>query len=160
MRVKGGGTAGVLNRRAREGGERERGPITQHRRSDYTRPWITQGHGPSTQRTRVDNDTGRNKQRICTYECKQIAEQGITTHDGARIRCERTGRRTDADTCSLGRTKGSRSEMLQDALGAFYETARASSKPAQGKLRSRKESKNRERSSEIGSAALRPPYAR
>ena len=50
--------------------------------------------------------------------------------------------------------------MLQDALGAFYETARASSKPAQGKLRSRKESKNRERSSEIGSAALRPPYAR
>ena len=34
--------------------------------------------------------------------------------------------------------------MLQDALGAFYETARASSKPAQGKLGSRKESKNRE----------------
>ena len=40
---------------------------------------------------------------------------------GARIRYERTGRRTDADACSLGRTKGSRSEMLQDALGAFHE---------------------------------------
>ena len=63
--------------------EKERG------RSDYTEPRIrlrriTQGHGPSTQRTRMDNDTGRNKQRICTYECKQIAEQGITTRDGAR----------------------------------------------------------------------------
>ena len=60
--LKGGGTTGVLYRRARVGGERDREPITQNRRSDYARPWITQGHGPSTQRTRMDNDTSRNKQ--------------------------------------------------------------------------------------------------
>ena len=118
MRVKGGGTAGVLNRRAREGGERERGPITQHRRADYARPWISQGHGPSTQGTRMDNDTGRNKQRICTYECKRIADQGITTHGGAQNRYERTGRRTDADLCALRRTEqGNRSEVLPDVHG-------------------------------------------
>ena len=46
--------------------------------------------------------------------------------------------------------------MLQDALGAFLETARASSKPAQVS----DGAENRERSFEIGSAALRPLHAR
>ena len=74
---------------------------------------------------------------------------------------ERTGRRTDADTCSLRRTEqGYRSELLQDALGAFLETARASSKPAQVSDGARnRERTRRERSSEIGSAALRPLHA-
>ena len=36
---------------------------------------------------------------------KQINEQEVTARDGARIRYERTGRRTDADLCSLRRTE-------------------------------------------------------
>ena len=54
-------------------------------------------------------------------------------------------------------------EQVGGAAGrtrTILETARASSKPCNGKLWRRKESKNRERSSEIGSAALRPLYAR
>ena len=63
---------------------------------------------------------------------KQINEQEVTARDGARIRYERTGRRTDADLCSLRRREQeNRLEVLQVALGAFLKTARASSKPAQ-----------------------------
>ena len=47
-----------------------------------------------------------------------IVEQGVTTHDGARIRYERTGRRTDADLCSLRRREQeNRLEVLPDVHG-------------------------------------------
>ena len=49
--VKGGGTTGVLDRRASEGVERQR--------TGYARPRITQGHGPTTQNTRIGDNTGR-----------------------------------------------------------------------------------------------------
>ena len=51
---------------------------------------------------------------------KAIAKMAntTTTPDGAQVGCNRTGRRTDADACSLRRTKGgSRSEVLPEALG-------------------------------------------
>ena len=49
---------------------------------------------------------------------KQINEQEVTARDGARIRYERTGRRTDADLCSLRRTEQeNRSEVLPDVHG-------------------------------------------
>ena len=60
----------------------------------------------------------------------------------------------------VARKGENRSEVLQDALGAFLETARASSKPCNRSYGAETESKNRERSSEIGSAALRPLHAR
>ena len=47
-------------------------------------------------------------------------DQDATTHDGHGLdtREQRTGRRTDADACSLRHTqKGSRAEVLSDALG-------------------------------------------
>ena len=37
---------------------------------------------------------------------EQITDQEATTRDGAQVRCKRTGRRTDADACSLRRAKG------------------------------------------------------
>ena len=76
---------------------------------------------------------------------------------------QRTGRRTDADLCSLRRTK---QEQVGGAAGrtrTILETARASSKPCNGSdgaETDREQRKNRERSSEIGSAALRPLHAR
>ena len=58
-------------------------------------------------------------------------DQGATTHDGHGLDTseQRTGRRTDADVCSLRRTK---EEQVGGAAGrtrAFLVTARASSKP-------------------------------
>ena len=105
----------------------------------------------------------RTQQTNIYLRMQAITEQGVTTHDGARIRYERTGRRTDADLCSLRRRE--QRKQVGGAAGrtrTVLETARASSKPCNGKRWSRKqrESKNRERSSEIGSAALRPLHAR
>ena len=71
--------------------EREGDPITQNRRSDYARLRITQGLGPSTQRTRTENNTDRHNQRICTYERKKITEQDITTHGGHGIATSEQG---------------------------------------------------------------------
>ena len=56
--------------------------------------------------------------------------------------------------------KGSRSEVLQDALGAFLETARASSKPAQESYGAESRGRTGREASGIGSAALRPLCAR
>ena len=43
-----------MNQRASKGGDREG--------TDYAGPRITQRHGPTTQRTLIDADTGRHKQ--------------------------------------------------------------------------------------------------
>ena len=76
-----------MDRRARE-----------RRRSDYTEPKIRlrttedhTGHGPSTQRTRTENDTDRHNQRICSYGRKKITEQDITTHGGHGIATSEQG---------------------------------------------------------------------
>ena len=76
---------------------------------------------------------------------------------------QRTGRRTDADLCSLRRTK---QEQVGGAVGrarASLVTARASPNPAQ-KAMEQKQRENRERTEreafEISSAALRPLHAR
>ena len=76
-----------------------------------------------------------------------------------------TNRQTNraADRCRSLFASTRKEEQVGGAAGrtrTILETARASSKPCNGKLWRRKESKNRERSSEIGSAALRPLYAR
>ena len=61
---KRGGTTGVLNQRASEDGEK--GEKQLHPTGD------TQGHGPSTQRTRIDTDTeGCKGINICINEAKQ-----------------------------------------------------------------------------------------
>ena len=86
-------------------------------------------------------------------------DQGATTHDGHGLDAseQRTGRRTDADAYSLRHTqKGSRSEVLPDALGRSSKQREPPRNPAQESYGAR----NRERSSEIGSAALRPLHAR
>ena len=93
---------------------------------------------------------------------KQINEQEVTARDGARIRYERTGRRTDADLCSLRRTEQeSRSEVLPDVHGRSSKQREPPRNPATEAMEQKqRENKNRERSSEIGSAALRPLHAR
>ena len=147
MRVKTRRDRGGLEPKSKRGRrKRERAPITQNRRSDYARPWITQGHGPTTQSAQKDNNTDRRDKQMYTYIYEQPSNQSITTRDGARNRYERTGRRTGADARSLRRTKGeNRSEVLQDALGAFLETARASSEPAQEAMEQKTESEQEER---------------
>ena len=90
-------------------------------------------------------------------------DQGATTHDGHGLDTneQRTGRRTDADACSLRRTK--RGKQVGGAAGrarAFLETARASSKPAQGSYGAERGGRTEREASEIGSAARRPLYAR
>ena len=80
-------------------------------------------------------------------------DQGATTHDGHGLDAseQRTGRRTDADACSLRHTqKGSRAEVLPGALGRSSKQREPPRNPAQESYGAR----NRERSSEIGSAAL------
>ena len=86
MRVKTRRDRGGLEPKSKRGRRKgERDPITQSRRPDYARPWIAQGHGPTTQRMRID-DTGGHNKRVYTYECRLITDQSITTRDGARIR--------------------------------------------------------------------------
>ena len=78
-----------------------------------------------------------------------MSDQDDTTRDGHRIDAgeQRTGRRTDADACSLRPTqKGNRAEVLPDALGRSSKTARASSKPCTEKLWSKKQREKRPKS--------------
>ena len=97
-------------------------------------------------RERKQTPTQVNADKEYIYINKRISDQDATTRDGAQARYKRTSRRTDADACSLRRTKG---EQVGGAAGrtrAFLETARASSKTCTGKLWSRKGRENRERS--------------
>ena len=74
---------------------------------------------------------------------------------------EQGGEQMPTPVCLDAQKRENRPEVLQVALGAFLKTARASSKPAQ--VRDGAENRERtrgERSSEIGSAALRPLHAR
>ena len=48
---------------------------------------------------------------------EQISDQEATTRDGAQDGYNRTGRRTDADACSLRRTEGEQVGGLPEALG-------------------------------------------
>ena len=73
----------------------------------------------------MDNDTERNKQRICTYECKQLAEQGITTRDGARnnheeqrlTNSEQGGGQMPISVRFDAQNQENRSEVLPDVHG-------------------------------------------
>ena len=116
----------------------------------------TQGHGPSTQRTRIDADTGKCKQWIYIYIWERMSDQDATTRDGAQVRYKRTGRRTDADACSLRRTKGSRSEVLPEALGRSSKQREPPRKPAQEKLWSKRGGRTEREASRISPTALRP----
>ena len=140
-----------MNRRASEVGEK-REPITQDR--GLHRDTALQ------HRERKQTPTQVNADKEYIYINKRISDQDATTRDGAQARYKRTSRRTDADACSLRRTKGEQVGGAAGSTRAFLETARASSKTCTGKLWSRKGRENRERSSEIGSAALRPLNAR
>ena len=123
-----------MNRRAREGGEREReirwlsteDPITQ----DHT------GTRPLQHREREqENDTDRHNQRVCTYERKRITEKDITTHGGHGIdnnENEQGGEQMPIPVCLDVQKQENRPEVLQVALGAFLETARSSSKTCTG----------------------------
>ena len=94
---------------------------------------------------------------------KKLTEQDVTTHGGARNRYQRkrTGRRTDAEPCMTRRTeKGSRSEVLQDALGAFHEQREPPQNPATEAMEQKMQRTNKREKPEIGSAALRPLSAR
>ena len=82
-------------------------------------------------------------------------DQDATTHDGHGLDTseQRTGRRTDADACSLRHTqKESRSEVLPDALGRSSKQREPPRNPAQKAM----EQKTEREASGIRSAALRP----
>ena len=78
--------------------------------------------------------------------CDQISNQDATTRDGAHDGYNQTGRRTDADACSLRRTKGEQVGGAAGSTRAFLETARASSKTCTGKsYGANKEGKQKEK---------------
>ena len=84
-------------------------------------------------------------------------DQDATTHDGHGLDTseQRTGRRTDADACSLRHTqKGSRAEVLPDALGRSSKQREPPRNPAQKSYGAR----NRERSvrKQLGSTSSSP----
>ena len=72
-------------------------------------------------------------------------DQGATTHDGHGLDAseQRTGRRTDADACSLRHTKEGQVGGAAGRTRTILETARASSKPCNGKRWSRKQREKR-----------------
>ena len=81
-----------------------------------------------------------------------MSDQDATTRHGAQVRYQRTanseqrtGRRTDADACSLRRTKGSRSEVLPEALGRSSKQREPPRQPAQEKLWRKRGRENREK---------------
>ena len=119
VRVKPRRDRGGLEPKSRRGRrKRKRDPMAQHRRSDYA--GSHRDTALATQRTRKDDDTGRHKQRIYTYECeqKQIKVLQPAMGHGLDTNEERTGRRTDADLCSLRRREQeNRSEVLPDVHG-------------------------------------------
>ena len=149
---KRGGTAGVLNQRASEGGERER--------TDYAGPRIAQGHGPPTQRTQTDADTGRRNKRkyMYIYVSKYLIKtlQPAMGH-GLDTSGQRTANRP-ANRCrclfASIHKKGSRSEVLPDALGRSSKQ-REPPRNLHRKLWSRKGREIRERSvrNQFGSAS-------
>ena len=126
--------------------EIEREPATQDRRYTGTRP--------SDSETRMDTDTERRKlTNVCIN--KSNNKQEATTHGRARFGYNRAGRRTDADACSLQRSKGSRSEELQKAHGRSskqHEPPQNLHRESYGASERRTESE----ASGIGPTALRP----
>ena len=116
--------------------EIEKGPATCDRSYAGTRPCDTE--------TRTDDDTERRKQtNIYMYE--QITNKEATTRNGAPVGYNRTGRRTDADACSLQRTKGSRSEVLPEALGRSSKQHEPPRNPAQERAMGQRGGKQREK---------------
>ena len=71
---------------------------------------------------------------------------------------EQGGEQMPIPVCRDAQKQGNRPEVLQVALGAFLETARASSKPAQEAMEQKQKHEQREKL-RIGSAALRPLHA-
>ena len=86
-----------------------------------------------------------------------MANQEATTHNGAQVGYNRTGRRTDANACSSQRRNESRSEVLPEAHGHSSKQREPPQKPAQKKKSyGAKERKIEREASGIGPTALRP----
>ena len=79
------------------------------------------------------------------YMYEQITNQEATTRNGAPVSYNRTGRRTDADACSLRRTKGSRSEVLPEALRRSSKQREPPRNPAQERAMEQRKEKQREK---------------
>ena len=125
MRVERRWDHGGLEPKSKRGRRKREGdPITQNRRSDYARPWITQGHGPTTQRTRMDNDTGRNNNEyilMVTSKRKNRGVQpsmghGLTTMNSRLRIANRAADRCRSLFASTQRT-GNRLKVLPDVHG-------------------------------------------
>ena len=148
MRVKTRRDRGGLEPKSKRGRRKREGdPITQ------TEDPITHDRGSHRdtapqhrERVWTTTQAGTNK-RVYTYEGKQITDRSITTRDGARNNHDAQNRKTGRRCCRTY-TDGPRNSA------SLLETLQ------QKAMEQKTESKNRERSSEIGSAALRPLHAR
>ena len=83
-----------------------------------------------------------------------MTNKKLQTHNGAQVGYNRTGRRTNADACSLAHRKGYNGGAA-GSTRAFLEAARASPKTCTGKSYGARE-KNRERSVRIRSDSTSP----
>ena len=80
--------------------------------------------------------------------------------DTGEQRTANSEQRTDVDACSLRRTKGSRSEVLPEALGCSSKQREPPRKPAQESYGAERGARTEREASGIGPTALRPLCAR
>ena len=95
------------------------------------------------------------------YICKQISDQDATTRDGAQIRYKRTANSEQAGEqmpmpVRFDAQKGSRSEVLSDALGRSSKQREPPRKPAQESYGAERGARTEREASGTSSAALRP----
>ena len=147
---KRGGTTGVLYQRAREKGKRER--------TGYVRTKVHRDTALRHRRRELDTDTERRKRmNVCINKNNK---QEATTHNRVRIGYSRTGRRTDADACSLQHREALQDGGAAGSTRAFLRAARASPKTCTHESYGAGERKTKREASGIGPTALRPLCAR
>ena len=150
MRVKRRWDHGGIEPKSKRGRRKREGdPITQNRRSDYARPWITQGHGlQHRERVWTTTQVGTNK-RIYTYGCKQITAQGITARNGHGLDTSEQGGEQMPMPVRYDVRRENRSEVLPNVHGRSSKQREPPRNPAMesdGAETEREQRKNRERS--------------
>ena len=134
---KGGGTTGVLNRKADDGRRKE----IERERQTYAR--VTECRDTAFDTEEASGHQGKRHESIYIYINKGKQQQK------ARIGYNRTGRRTDADACSSAR-KGIQDGGAAGSARSFLRAARASLKTRTQESYGARE-KDRERSVRIRS---------
>ena len=124
---------------------------------------VTRGRDPTNTENANRKRHRWEQQRICTYECQQLTEQDVTTHGGREVdtnESEQGGEQMPIPACCLAQKGENRSEVLQDALGAFHEQREPPRNLHRYAMEQKTEKQEARGELRIGSAALPPLRAR